>query len=124
MKRASGFTVIELISCIALLCIVGTLILIQKNNIDAAARDQERKTAINAVYYGLKEGYVVEHKSYPVTISKEILPYVDPKSFEPVGDDAAYKLHYQGLDCVGTSCQKFEIKTKLEKEAEYKKTSD
>lgn len=124
MKRASGFTVIELLSCIVLLCIVGTLILIQKNNIDASSRDQERKTAINAIYYGLKEGYVAEHKSYPTAINKETMPYIDPKSFEPVGDDPQYKLEYRGLDCTGTSCQKFEIRTKLEREAEYKKTSD
>ncbi len=123
MKRASGFTVIELMSCLVLLCIVGGLVVLQKNNLDASQRDRDRKTAVNAIYYGLKEGYVIEHKSYPVSIDSKSLPYVNPQAFQQIGDDSIYKMHYRGLDCDSDKCKKFEIKVKLEKEAEYKKLS-
>lgn len=121
MKRTSGFTVIELISAVVLVAIVGTLIVVQKNNLDAASRDQQRKTSVNAIYYGLKEGYFTQHKSYPIVVNKDVLPYVSPSSFEQIGDDAKYKLHYQGLDCEAASCKGFKIKINLEKEATYTK---
>jgi type II secretory pathway pseudopilin PulG len=121
MKRTSGFTVIELISAVVLVIVVGTLVVLQKNNLDAANRDQERKTSVNAIYYGLKEGYLPQHNSYPVAVNKDILPYVAPSSFERIGDDPKYDLHYQGLDCEAANCKGFEIKINLEKEATYKK---
>lgn len=123
MKRTSGFTVIELVSTLVLVFVVVTLILIQKNNLDASGRDQDRKTATNAIYYGLKEVYYVQNKSYPVGVDSKKLPYIDPKSFVQIGDDSKYKLHYSGLDCSGSSCKNFELKINLEKEATYKKTS-
>ncbi len=121
MKRTSGFTVIEVISAVVLVTIVGTLVVLQKNNIDAASRDQQRKTSVNAVYYGLKEGYLPQHNSYPIVVNKDTLPYVSPSSFELVGDDPKYKMHYQGLDCEAATCKGFEIKINLEKEATYSK---
>lgn len=124
MKRASGFTIIELTSCLVLLCIIGGLIFLQKGNLDASQRDQERKTSVNAIYYGLKEAYLPAHQSYPVSIDSKTLPYVDPRSFEKIGDNPLYKMHYRGLDCEADTCKKFEIKIRLEKEAEYKKLSD
>ncbi len=119
MKRTSGFTIIELISAVVLVAIVGTLVVLQKNNLDAATRDQQRKTSVNAIYYGLKEVYFSQHKSYPIIVNKDILPYVSPSSFGQVGDDKKYKLHYQGLDCEATNCKGFEVKINLEKEATY-----
>ncbi|MDO8335917.1 MAG: type II secretion system protein [Candidatus Saccharibacteria bacterium] len=124
MKRTSGFTVIELISAVVLVFLVGTLVLIQKNNIDASSRDQQRKTFTNSIYYGLKNGYFTQKGSYPASIDKATLPYVDPKSFDLVGSDPKYTLHYKGLDCDGNSCKGFEIRINLEKEAVYKKSSD
>lgn len=124
MKRASGFTVIELLSCLVLLCIIGGLVVLQKNNLDASQRDRDRKTAVNAIYYGLKEGYQIDHKSYPVTIESKMLPYVNPDSFKQIGDDPLYKIRYRGLDCEADVCKKFEITVKLEKEADYKKLSN
>ncbi len=124
MKRTSGFTIIELISAVVLVAIVGTLIVMQKNNLDAASRDQQRKTSVNAIYYGLKQSYFVQNNSYPSEISAAILPYVDPKSFESVGNDSKYVIRYRGLDCESTKCANFEIKTDLEKEATYVKKTD
>lgn len=124
MKRTSGFTVIELISAVVLVFLVGTLVLVQKNNIDASSRDQQRKTFVNSIYYALKQGYSPQKGSYPATINKETLPYVDPKSFDLVGVDPKYTMRYQGLDCEANNCKGFSVRVNLEKEATYKKTSN
>ena len=124
MKRASGFTIIELMSCLVLLCLIGALIILQKNNLDASQRDKERKNSVNAIYYGLTEGYLTANQSYPASLSNKDLPYVDPQAFKQVGDDPQYKFHYRGLNCDAAACKNFEIKVRLEREAEYKKLSD
>ncbi|MEK7620915.1 MAG: type II secretion system protein [Patescibacteria group bacterium] len=124
MRRTSGFTVIELISAVVLILIVGTLVVLQKNNLDAASRDQQRKTSINAIYYGLKRGYFVKNGNYPSVLNKNSMPYVDPKAFQQVGSDKQYTIKYRGLDCENTQCKGFELKTSLEKEAIYKRTND
>lgn len=122
MKRDNGFTVIELFVALTLTIIVGILIIVQKNDIDASQRDNQRKTAVNAIYYGLKEGYYPNKKHYPVSVDTKTLPYVLPESFKTVGDDV-YKVHYIGLGCQNNICTSFKLKVKLEKEAEYVKAS-
>lgn len=124
MRRTSGFTVIELISAVVLILIVGTLVVLQKNNLDAASRDQQRKTSINAIYYGLKQGYFVKTGNYPSVLNKNSMPYVDPKAFQQVGSDKQYTIKYRGLECENAQCEGFELKTNLEKEVTYKKTND
>jgi len=129
MKRSQGFTVIELITAIAILLLLGAVAILQKNDIDASARDQTRKTAVNAFYYGLKEGYFTQHKSYPPAISKENLPYIDTALFTDPDDKkigaTGSDYHYRPLDCVGSNCKKFVLSADLEKEADYtKKSSD
>lgn len=120
MKRTYGFTMVELMSAIVLLVIVSSLVLLQKSNIDASNRDKDRKTAVNAIYYGLKEGYFPQNQNYPIKVSKETLPYVDPSSFTELGNDK-YDVQYHGLNCDGAKCQNFEIRVRLEKESVYKK---
>lgn len=122
MRRQNGFTIIELLVALTLTVIVGVLIVIQKNDIDASHRDDQRKTAVNALYYGLKEGYYPSAKSYPTSINAKTLPYILPESFKTIGDEV-YKIRYIGLNCRDGSCQGFDIKVKLEKEAEYTKSS-
>lgn len=124
MRRTSGFTVIELISAVVLVIIVGTLVVLQKNNLDAASRDQQRKTSINAIYYGLKQGYFTKAGYYPPTLEPTAMPYIDPKSFQQVGSDKQYTVKYRGLDCENAKCKGFELKNNLEKEATYTKTND
>ncbi len=127
MKRSNGFTIIELFFALVLIAAIGVIAVIEKNNIDSSNRDRERKTAINAIYYGLKEGYFKENKSYPASISSKNLPYVDPNSFkDPSGvlvGKANSDYHYQATNCTGEKCQDFTISAKLEKESDYKKSS-
>lgn len=127
-NHSSGFTVIELFVAIVILLIIGALAFIQKNDLEASKRDQARKTAVNAFYYGLKQGYFKQHNSYPPTIDEKNLPYIDKALFtdpnnKKVGTPQS-DYHYRGLNCQAEACQKFEVSAKLEKEDVYKKSSD
>ena len=53
MKRKNGFTVLEIVLCIVFVGIFLVLFFIQKNNIEAMERDEDRKVAINAMFYAL-----------------------------------------------------------------------
>lgn len=122
MRKNQGFTILELLVALTLTIIVGTLVITQKNDIDASHRDQQRKTALNSVYYGLTKAYYPVKKSYPTTVDAKILPYVEPALFETIGG-ADYKLYYIGKECKDDVCQGFELRIKLEKEDTYKKSS-
>ena len=56
MKR-NGFTVIELLVVIAVLGVGCWLFFSEKMKLDAVQRDNQRKVAINAMYYSLEEYY-------------------------------------------------------------------
>ena len=47
------------------------LFFVQKSNVDAMNRDDARKTALNAMYFALEEGYYPDHGYYPEEISDE-----------------------------------------------------
>ena len=86
MKREKGFTVIEVAIVVVVLIVLAVFFIIQRNGLEEASRDQERKTAINAMYYSLTEGFYAENGYYPRTISREQLPTVDPTLFtDPSG---------------------------------------
>ena len=86
MKHSKGFTVIELIVAIVIVGVTATLLLIQKNNFDAAKRDAERKIAINAMYYNLEEVFFEKNGYYPSTIDSKTLRAMDPALFtDPEG---------------------------------------
>lgn len=80
-SKDSGFTVIELVVVAVVLALAGVLIFIQMNSLNTANLDSQRKTSINAMYYGLEEVYYKQHQSYPATLSPGTLPSVDPALF-------------------------------------------
>ena len=128
MKSNRGFTVIELIIIITVLAFASVVFFIQRSNLEVAARDQERKTAINAIYYSLEEVYYKEHKAYPRTVSSKILPSVDPDLFKDtngvaIGEgDSEYS--YEGLNCSSDdSCKSYTLKATLENESDYTRKS-
>ena len=128
MRRSNGFTVIELFVAIAVLFLVGFLAFIQKTDLEASQRDQKRKTAVNAFYFGLKNGYYKDHKSYPTSINEKNLPYIDTALFvdphdKKIGNPGS-DYHYRGLNCEAQACQKFELSASMEKEGMYRKSSD
>lgn len=127
MKSTRGFTVIELVIVIALFGIASVVFFVQKNHVEVAARDETRKTAINAMHYSLEEVYYKEHKSYPRTLNSEILPSVDPNLFkDPNGvkiGEADSEYRYEGLNCAEDACKSYVLRTILENEDDYVKKS-
>jgi type II secretory pathway pseudopilin PulG len=127
MKRAQGFTIIEIIVVILFLGVVTTLLLIQRGNLEAAQRDDKRKTAVNAMYFNLEEVFFEKNKYYPAEITSKNLPAMDPELLtDPRGvklGEAASDYRYQGINCNNDKCQGYRLTAQLEKEAVYEKTN-
>lgn len=127
MKRSQGFTVIELIVVTIFLAGLGTILFVQNNNLAATQRDTDRKTAINAMYYNLEEVYFKKNKSYPSKIDSKLLTAMDPALFtDPNGiamNDPASDYRYEGTNCNNNQCKSYSLRTNLEKEADYIKSS-
>ena len=127
MKSSRGFTVIELLFVVIILGVASVFFFIQKGDVEAAARDDQRKTAINAMYYGLEEVYYTESGSYPRSIDSKTLPSVDPDLFtDPNGvklgeSDSDYL--YKATDCDGDACKSYTLRTTLEAEDDFVKKS-
>ncbi len=81
MKSTRGFTIIELMIVVVLFAVASVVFFVQKNNVEVVARDEARKTSINAIYYSLEEVYFKANESYPRTVNAETLPSVDPELF-------------------------------------------
>lgn len=127
MKSSRGFTVIELLIVVVFLAAASIIFFVQKNNIEVARRDTERKTAINAMYYSLEEVYFKNHNAYPRTISSTNLPSVDPDLFkDPNGvkiGESNSDYRYEPTNCDGDDCKGYTLRTSLENEADYIKTN-
>ena len=127
MKSTRGVTVIELLIVATLFAVASVVFFVQKNNFEVAARDEARKTSINALYYGLEEVYFKANNTYPRTISSEALPSVDPDQFK---DQSGVKIgesdsdfRYESFDCSGDSCKSYTLRTTLENEDDFVKES-
>jgi len=127
MKYTRGFTVIELLIVVVLLMAASMLFFIQKNNVEVAARDETRKTSINAMYYSLEEVYFKQNNSYPRVLNSTILPSVDPDLFkDPSGvkvGEADSNFSYEASNCDGDACKAYTLRTILENEDDYIKTN-
>ncbi|MBC7943287.1 type II secretion system protein [Candidatus Saccharibacteria bacterium] len=127
IKRTDGFTVIELLVIILVLGTASVLFFMQKGNLEIASRDQQRKTAINAMYYSLEEVFYNTNRYYPMTISQANLPSVDPTLFTDPYDvkigkaDSNYR--YEPVNCVDDKCKSYTLRTTLENEADFVKKS-
>ncbi|MDN5819371.1 MAG: type II secretion system GspH family protein [bacterium] len=129
MKRYNnGFTLIELVVVIAFLGLASVLFLTQKNNAEASARDEQRKTSINAMYYGLEESYYAAHKNYPANLSADKLPamdsalLLDPNGISIEKSESDYR--YTSIDCNDAGeCASYSLRANLEGEADYVKDS-
>lgn len=123
MKATRGFTVIELLIVAGLFAVASVIFFTQKNNIEVAARDDARKTAINAMYYGLEEVYVKQNGAYPRTLDSATLPSVDPELFkDPNGvkiGEASSNYRYEAVNCSDTGCAGYTLRTSLEAEDDY-----
>jgi type II secretory pathway pseudopilin PulG len=127
MKRSQGFTIIEIIVVIVFLCVAATLLLVQKNDLAATQRDNQRKTAINAMYYNLEEVFFEQNGYYPSKIDSKTLRAMDPSLFTDPTDiklgEEASDYNYVANNCDNTKCKGYKLSATLEKEAEYVKTN-
>ncbi len=127
MKRAHGFTVIELLVAIVFLAAIGVIFFIQKNNLQIAGRDEQRKIAINTMHYGLEESFFAKNKYYPASIDEKMLTTVPSELFtDPFGvklGDGASNYRYEPLNCTDDKCQGYNLRTTLENEADFVKTN-
>lgn len=128
MKRSYGFTVIEVLVVLVVLIGAGSLFLTQKAAFDAINRDNQRKTAINAMYYSLEEAYYPNKTYYPQTIDSKTLRSVDPDLFiDPDGyamNDPMSNYRYEASDCsLDGKCGSYKLYATMEREDTYEKTS-
>ena len=120
-----GFTVLEIVIVAVFASLLFLLFFIQKSNLDAMRRDDDRKTAINAMYYALEESFYKEHHYYPEFISEENIKVIDPALWtDPDGHnlgDPESSYSYEAANCKNGKCQEYTLKTRLEKEDTYTK---
>ena len=123
MNSKKGFTVLEVIVVSIFASLLLILFFIQKSNIDAMNRDEDRKTAINAMYYALEESFYKDHKYYPESISEENIKVIDPALWtDPFGfnlGDPASSYSYEPANCTDGKCKEYTLKAELEKEDTY-----
>jgi len=127
MKSSHAFTVIELVIVITLFAVGSVVFFMQRNQVESAARDGERKTSINAIHYSLEEVYFKANNSYPRTVTTETLPSVDPDAFADPSDvkigEGNSDFRYEPLNCNGDACKGYTLRTTLENEDDYIKTN-
>ena len=120
-----GFTVLELVIVAAVAALMLVLFFVQKTNLDAMNRDDARKTAINAMYYALEEGYYAEHGYYPEELSEQVLTVIDPALFtDPDGyylNSEGSSYTYEATNCKEGKCKSYSLHAELEKEDVYLK---
>ena len=136
--KQRGFTVIELVVVIAFLLFAGILFMVQKNNIQVANRDEQRKTAINAMYYSLEEGFYKKNGYYPTQIDEKNLTTMDAalltdpngvkvgQTSETINDETVSvqsDYRYEPTNCADEKCKSYTLRADLEGEADYIKTS-
>jgi len=125
-KMSRGFTVLEILFVIVIIGFATVVFFVQKNNVEIAARDAERKTSINAMYYSLEEVYFKENNHYPRTLNETVLPSVDPELFkDPQGikiGESNSNYRYEPTNCENDECAGYSLRTVLENEADYVKT--
>ncbi len=88
-------------------------------------RDEDRKIAINAMYYALEESFYKDNGYYPETISEENIKVIDPALWtDPLGfnlGDPTGSYSYEAANCKDGKCKEYILKAVLEKEGAYVK---
>ncbi len=124
MKK-QGFTILEISIVAVFASLLLILFLVQKSNIDAMERDEDRKIAINAMYYALEESFYPAHGYYPESISDKNITVIDPSLWtDPSGfnlGDPQSSYSYEAANCNDGKCQEYILKADLEKEDTYTK---
>ncbi len=123
-EAKKGFTVLELMIVGVFAALLLILFFVQRSNIEAMDRDDDRITAINAMYYALEEYYYPKYGYYPDTIDENVLPVIDPELFtDPFKTNiniAGSSYSYEAANCNDQNqCQEFILRANLEKGDTY-----
>ena len=109
--KQNGFTVIELLLVIVLLGVGSWLFFNEKATIDATARDNQRKVAINAMYYGLEEYFYAKNGYYPASKGKKL------------GNSGSNYI-YESTGCNNENrCTGYTLRSSMEREDTYTKNN-
>ena len=123
MDKKQGFTILEILIVGVFATLILVFFFIQKANVDAMNRDENRKTAINAMYYALEESYFKEHNYYPEEISEDNIKVIDTALWtDPLGynlGDSNGSYFYEPANCKDGKCKEYTLKAVLEKEDEF-----
>ena len=125
MNSKKGFTVLEIVIVAVFASLLFILFFVQKQNIDAFKRDEDRKTAINAMYYALEESFYKDNGYYPESISEDNIKVIDPSLWtDPSGfnlGDPNSSYSYEPANCKEGKCKEYTLKANLEKEDTFVK---
>lgn len=142
MNKQRGFTIIEMVIAIVVLVTLTVFFVIQRGELESASRDNQRKVAVNSIYYALKNSYYQQKGYYPQVISRDALPMIDPTLFtDPKGNtlhndkcnytdrdgkqksDGNCEYHYSASNCDNQGkCTEFVLVADMEQEASYRKS--
>jgi type II secretory pathway pseudopilin PulG len=122
-----GFTVIEVLCVTIALFLIGVVFWQQFSVVKSAARDDERRHAINAMYYNLEDVYYAKHKYYPKVIDAKTLTAMDKDLFtDPRGNtigSTESNYRYEPLNCSDNACKGYSLRALMENEADFVKTN-
>lgn len=122
-----GFTVIELLVVVVFLIASGIVLFYQMQRVNREHSDSQKKTAINAIYYSLEEGFYPENKYYPENLKDDTLKTLDPELLtDPEGikigqEGSAYR--YEPKNCTDNKCASYSLRALIEGESDFVKES-
>ena len=123
MKTSKGFTVIELLIVATFLITATVVLFIQYRNLTNQLDNDNRRTAINAIYFSLEEGFYKNNSYYPEIIGDETLPtmdaelLIDPNGVKIGESDSVYR--YEPANCQDGKCQEYTLRTSLTNEEDF-----
>lgn len=127
MNKRNGFTVIELLVVIAFLIAAAVLGFFQLSKIRDESDNTKKRTAINAMYYSLEEGFYAKNGYYPEKLEDRTLLTMDTALLndpnnKKIGDKAsAYR--YEAANCNNSKCKSYKLRATLAGEDDYVKES-
>lgn len=127
MSAKKGFTILEIALVVLFASLLAIFGILQKQNVDAMRRDEQRKIAINAMYYALEESFYPQNGYYPESISADNITVIDPALWtDPAGyalGDPASSYFYEPANCSEGKCREYTLRAQLEKEDAYIKNN-